>query len=157
MIHLCKLFALFLLLAMLASACFTSRESIDNSQVKYGIKNEATIKELATLAVTYALETNKHWFHTDTLPDLATRKKFKQSGYGGDVTVTFSNNNYRTLYGDIDSTVIFKNITLRGVLEIIYDFSAVKKNFTDDTSSSDYVLRRLTDRIYYRRRPFPLM
>lgn len=152
---LCKLSALFL--ALMTPACLSSRESMDNSYVKSGIKNEATITGLATLAVGYSLETNIHRFRTDTLPDPETRKKFKKSGYGGLVTVTFANNNYRPLYDNIDSTVIFESITFRGVIEIIFDFAAVKKNLSDDTAANDCVLKRITDRIYYRRRPFPLM
>ena len=151
----CKLSVLFLALAL--PACFGSRESADSSYVKSGLKNEATITELATMAVAYTLETNIHQFRTDTLSDKEIRKKFRKSGYGDLVTVTFAKNNYRTLYDNIDSTVIFERVSFKGAIEIIYDFAAVKKNLSDDTASNDYILKRITDRIYYRRRPFPLM
>ncbi len=146
----------FLTLVLLAG-CITSKSSYDKSVIAYSAKKSKLIEELATYSVLHCFENKICEFTTDALEDAKVRKKFEKNGYGGNVYVTmkgYGNNNSSL----IDSTVIFKSITLRGVTEIIYDFAFIKKDFPDDTSNpKDYTFQRVTDRIYYRRRQFPMM
>jgi hypothetical protein len=145
-------------LTLLLYSCSTSKEALDQSIIKHGIRNADAIRELAEFAVINTFEKKQKSFQTDTLQDKAIRKKFNSNGYGGLITVTFKNSDNNIMSGLIDSTVIFKQITLQGVTEIIYDFAADKKKFKNDkTNSQQFVFLNITDRIYYRRRPVPLM
>jgi len=72
--------------------------------------------------------------------------------------VTYNNSDNDKISGLIDSTVIFKQTTLKGVTEIIYDFAANERKFEDDKSNpSQFIFLNVTNRIYYRRRPIPMM
>jgi len=153
----CKALPLFFL-TLIASSCSISKDALDKSTIKYGIKNAKAIRELAEFAVAYTIDKKQKIFWTDTLQNKTIRKKFNSNGCGGFVTVTFKNSDYNIMDGLIDSTVIFKQITLRGITEIIYDFAADKKKFEDNKASSQqFVFLNVTERIYYRRRQIPMM
>ncbi len=86
------------------------------------------------------------------------RKKFNTSGLGNDVTITYHSwyNNLES--GSLDSTVTFKQMTLQGVIDTIYDFSYNKRKIEDDRKFPHYfVFLNGAERIYYRRRQIPMM
>ncbi|HTE12221.1 MAG TPA: hypothetical protein VK645_14660 [Chitinophagaceae bacterium] len=131
---------------------------MDKSTIDYNTKKAGIIKELAMFSVAYAIDKKQKTFRTDTLRDRKMRKKFNRNGYGGIVIITFANKDHNKISGLPDSTVIFKQISLRGVEEIIYDFAVGKKRYEDDTTNlKGFVFKNVTERIYYRRRPLPLM
>lgn len=143
---------------MFCSSCLTSKEQFDESVVRYSIKKAEGIKELAEFAVAYTVDGHKRTFRTDTLPDKKVRKKFNRNGQGGLVTVTYRNDDNNIESGLIDSTVIFKQTSLRGVTEIIFDFATTERTFSNERrNSQQFVFRYVTNRIYYRRRPIPMM
>jgi len=154
----CKIFRPLLVLTLLSSSCSTSKEAFDNSVVEYGIKKQKIIQELAEFAITYTLDKSQKTFSTDTLSNKGIKRKFNSNGFGGLITVNYNSTDYNKISGPIDSTVIFKQTTLKGVTEIIFDFAAKQKKFKDDkTNSNQYVFLNVTNRIYYRRRPISMM
>jgi len=154
----CKLLLFLFFLTLFSFSCSTSKETFDNSIVNYGIKKQKIIQELAEYAIAYTIDKPQKLFSTDTLSNKDIKKKFNRNGYGGLVTVTYKNIDNNKIFGLIDSTVIFKQTTLKGVTEIIYDFGAKERQFEDDKTNSDrYVFLTVTNRIYYRRRPIPMM
>jgi len=153
-----KILTLIVWILLFTSSCSTSKEAYDKSVIQYSIKKADVIRELAEFSVAYSIDRNERTFRTDTLADKTIRNKFNRNGLGGLVTITFSNDDYNIISGLIDSTVIFKETTLRSITEIIYDFAANKRNLSDNkTNPQQSVLLNVTDRIYYRRRPFPIM
>ena len=154
----CKAFVVLFLLTLFLSSCSTSKYTFDNSIVKHGIKKQKIIKELAEFAVAFTKDEPLKVFSTDTLSNKDIKKKFNRNGYGGLITVTYKNADNNKIFGLIDSTVIFKQTTLKGITEIIYDFAAKERRFEEDkTNSSQYVFVTVVSRIYYRRRPIPMM
>jgi hypothetical protein len=130
---------------------------MDKSIVKHGIKRIDKIKELAEYSVGYTIDKKIKSFKTDTLYN-KIRREFNRNGCGGVVTVTYSSKDNNQIIGLLDSSVIFKQITFRGITEIIYDFSANKKQYYNDTSNIEqFVFLKVGERIYYRRRPVPFM
>ncbi len=72
------------------------------------------------------------------------------------VNVTYNNGGEREIR---DSIVTFRNSGLfYGESEIIYDFAINKRHFTKNGNpKSEYYFVKVTDRIYYRRRPISMM
>ena len=154
----CRILTFLFFLTLLVSSCSTSKEALDKSTVEHGIRNANAIKELAEFALAYTIDKKQKMFRTDTLQDKIIKKKFNSNGYGEFITVTYKDSDNSVIFGLIDSTVIFKQTTLRGITEIIYDFAAEKKKFRDDKSNlQQFVFLNVADRIYYRRRPIPMM
>src|SRR5882724_7516652 len=146
-----QLFFLIAGFATLLCSCRLSREGMDKSHVNYARKNAAVIRELAEFSVNYTINRKDKSFRTDTLADLAMRKKFNRNGYGGIVMVQFGNNyNYNERLPD--SCVVFEQWSLlRGIFGTIYDFTAKGKDCaTDSSSAGETVFLKVTDRIYYR-------
>lgn len=153
-----KRFLILFCLAVSLSACYTSKKSFDNSVINHLIENQQTIKELAEFSIAFTLHKSKKTFKTDTLADKAIKRKFLSNGFGGLVTVVYKNSSPNNLFGIIDSTVTFKQTSLRGVTEIIYDFAATERKWADDKTNPDqYLFIAATNRVYYRRRPIPMM
>src|SRR5882757_4861697 len=147
-----------ILLALFLCSCSTSKEALDKSTIEYTTKKASIIKELAAFAIVYTTDKKQKIFRTDTLSDKKIKKKFNSNGYGGLIIVTYSTAGNNIIFDLIDSTVIFKQITVRGVTEIIYDFAADKKKYEDDrTNPQQFVFLNVTDRIFFRRRPIPMM
>ena len=142
----------------LVCSCNTSKESVDKSIVAHGVKKAEIIKELAGFSVGFTLDKKVKTFRTDTLDDKGIKRKFNRNGYGGLVTVTFGSKSSDQIYGFLDSSVTFKQSDLRGITEIIYDFSANEKTYNNDTSNTkQYIFLKVANRIYYRRRSIPMM
>lgn len=144
---------LFILLPLLVflPGCFVSKMDSDESHVTFARKNAGMIKEMAEYAVLFC-ETNKlHSFAAGQVANKAVRKKI--SRLGNEITVFYNGYEVTT-----DSVVTFKYITLlHGVQEYAYDFSLVPKNIGDQRQPGETLRRQVTERIYYIRRPFPIM
>ena len=139
-------------------SCSISRITFDKHVVRYSTKNSTVITELAEYSINYALTRRRLVLETDTLQDLAARKKFSKNGLGGLITVTFVSYDDDKMDGFPDSTVIFKQTTLRGITEIVYDFSKNEKKYQSEAySNADHAFRKVSARIYYRRRPISMM
>ena len=80
----------------------------------------------------------------------------KIASLGTEVSVVYKNGGY---YEIPDSTVTFESITLlMGVTEIVYDFAYNPRSFSNNGSrNGEYYFVKVADRIYYRKRPFPMM
>ena len=141
-----------LLLATCLCSCIFGRK--DSSVIKYTAKNADHIKSLATFAISYARDKKIDRFRTDTLEDKLMRKEFNHYGQGGFVSVTYNGDNF-TNKGLPDSCVIFEQVNFfGGIREIIYDFGVVQAK---NPNSPGDLFVKVADRIYYRRRPIPMM
>jgi hypothetical protein len=137
------------------TSCVVLKTTRDRKDIRFVKDNEHLYHEKALAAVTYAYNTGIHNIRTDTLNDKSLRKKLQGLG---SITVTFAQGSDRT-DEPVDSIVTFLAPTLLlGWREVVYDFSARQRTFPDDRSTrSSYIFVKVADRIYYRRRPFPMM
>jgi hypothetical protein len=156
-----KIFSAYFLIAVAswcASCSTTNRAKNDKAIMRYAREQTDVIRELAEYSVLSSIDHHIRVFETNSIPDKKEKKKFSRSGYSGTVIINFFNRDNQLRTGNIDSTVIFKSVTLRGVTEIIYDFATEPRRFPSDTTDkSEYLFSQVSERIYYRRRPFPLM
>ena len=154
----CRFLTSLIFLALFASSCLTSKGALDQGIIVHSNKKQTVIRELAEFAVAYTIGKSRKKFNTDTLSDRAMKRKFTRNGYGGLITVTYSDTDNDKVSGLIDSTVIFEQMTLKGITEIIYDFAATEREFKEDrTNPQQFVFLYVANRIYYRRRPVPMM
>ena len=147
----------FLLLVLVGvtvtSGCVMSKSSTDRTISKYVSKNTALVKEAVEFSISATYNKFKHDFVVADVTDKEMRKKI--ASLGSSVYVTYNNG---TDYEIPDSNVTFKTITLFGVTEVVYDFAATPREVVDNTKNKQsYYFVKLADRIYYRRRPFPMM
>jgi hypothetical protein len=116
-------------------------------------KDTGLIKDASEFAVSLTFGQIKKDFNAKDVQDDVMRKKI--ISLGSSVYVTYKNGSG---YEILDSNVTFKTFTLFGVTEIIYDFATIPRHFNDDTKNRrEYYFVKLADRIYYRRRPIPMM
>jgi hypothetical protein len=138
---------------MAFTGCLFSKAYTDKSIIDKVSKDTAGVKQAAEFAVsvTYGQEIKE--FLANDVVDKEMRNKI--SVLGAHVYVTYAAGSA----GEIpDSNVTFKTITLAGVTEIIYDFAGRPRVFPENTTNrKSYYFIRLADRIYYRRRLFPMM
>jgi hypothetical protein len=137
------------------NSCMVLKMSRDHKDIGFVKNNEQLYYEKALAAVTYAYNTGILHIRTDSIHDAALRKKLQGLG---SITVTFQENLNRT-DEPVDSIVTFLEPTvLLGWREVVYDFSARQRTFPDDKKDrSNYIFVKVADRLYYRRRPLPLM
>lgn len=135
-----------------AAGCFPSKETLDNRHTAYIKKNEALVKEMAEFAILFCRENNINSFSAAEINDRTMRKKM--TNLGASIQVYYKNGG-EDFY---DSTVTFKTINFSGVVEYVYDFAATPRNFSSDTKNGggEYT-GQINERVYYRRRPFPMM
>jgi hypothetical protein len=136
-------------------SCVVLKVNRDHKDIEFVKNNEHLYYEKALAAVTYAYKTGIQHIRTDSIHDTALRKKLQGLG---SITVTFQENLNRT-DEPIDSIVTFLETTvLLGWREVVYDFAARQRTFPDDKKDrSNYIFVKVADRLYYRRRPLPLM
>ncbi|HEX6171095.1 MAG TPA: hypothetical protein VFZ33_15510 [Chitinophagaceae bacterium] len=147
------LFLLPIIFTTIFTGCVLGKKSTDKSKIFYASQNTALIKEAAGFAVLVTYGETEDNFLAKDVQNKEMRNKI--TSLGSSVEVTY--NNSRT--GEIpDSNVTFITITLFGVTEVIYDFALREREFSDDTKNkNEYYFVKLADRIYYRRRPIPMM
>jgi hypothetical protein len=139
--------------SFLLSGCVLSKNATDKSAITYIEKNPALIKEAAAFAILATLGDEPNEFKAEDIIDPVMRKKI--SSLGTVVTVFYKANSYSEIP---DSNVTFKTITIFGVKEVIFDFAAAVRHFKNEESNKkEYYFIRISDRIYYRRRPVPMM
>lgn len=122
-------------------------------RVEYARNNTAFIKEMAEYALLFCKKNDTLSFTTGNIADRKSRKKMERLGSTINVTYYYYGNT------DRDSTVTFKNITItHGVIEYMYDFSVHPKNLGTDTAGRrQNNTMQASERVYYNRRPFPMM
>jgi hypothetical protein len=141
--------------AFLIPSCTVLKTMRDHKDIRYVRDNEHLYHEKAVAAVTYAYNTGIHDIRTDTLQDKKLRKKLQGLG---SITVTFGQKGNEP-DEPADSIVTFLTPTLLlGWREVVYDFSARQRTYpTDRSNIASYIFVNVGNRIYYRRRPFPMM
>ena len=139
------------LLGFLLPGCFTGRLEFIDQQVRFAKKNTGLIREMAEYAIFFCHKNNIREFHTDMIADKTTRKKMSKLGWTVNVTYGAS--------ADGDSMVSFKNTSLnQGVQEFLYDFKTHPRNKgSEPTISKESASIQVSERIYYRKGPFPMM
>jgi hypothetical protein len=142
-----------ILFVTVSSGCVISKKSTDKSVIKYVSKNTELVKAAAEFAVSVTYDQVKKDFLAKDVHDKDMRNKIVS--LGSSVYVAYKSD---SPYEILDSNVTFKTITLFGVTEVIYDFAATQRKFTENTKNrQEYYFVKLADRIYYRRRPIPMM
>jgi hypothetical protein len=141
-------------IGMLAG-CKSSQNPASVPETRYLRENADEIESMVKYCLLFSMDNNVTYFDIDSLANNSTKKKL--SSYGTSVQIIYDDE--YTSSTDFDSTVIFKRITLlHGVREVIFDFAAkTKDREVYFTRRRDPYLIKVTDRIYYRRRPFPMM
>ena len=108
------------------------------------------MEEMVKYVLLFGKENGTREFNVEGVADRQVRKKLYNLGVRVDITY-FSP-------GEYDSTVTFKIINFSGVYEYIFDFATIPRRYGDiGKPGGSTVIIRVTDRIYYSRRPFPLM
>jgi hypothetical protein len=121
-------------------------------QVKFAKEHPVLIKEMAEYAVMFCIENKVSEFNTLTIADNKIRKKMAR--LGETIYVTYSNSCCFS-----DSSVTFHEVSIgQGVREFIYDFKTKPRNDgSEPYISKESATIRVSERIYYRKRPFPVM
>jgi hypothetical protein len=138
--------------SLLFAGCVMSKKTTDDIHTSFVRNNTALVQEAVQFAITATYNNNDKTFLAEDIHNKAMRRKISSLGRRVDV-------NYRNDYYDIpDSNVTFSSMTIFGVTEIIYDFAARERHFEEKTGNrKEYYFIKLADRIYYRRRPIPMM
>lgn len=135
------------------TSCILSKKATDKSVTKYVSNNNELVKEAAEYSVSVTYNQSKKEFLAKDVLDKEMRDKITSLGVS--VYVAYKDGPYSEIP---DSSVTFKTMTLFGVTEIVYDFAETERTFADNTKNrQEYYFVKLADRIYYRRRPIPMM
>ncbi len=140
------------LLCLLLAGCFTTRLEHIDLQVKFAKENPVLIKEMAEYAVLFCRENKISEFKTELVSDKSIRRKMARLGE----TIYV---NYGNSCCSQDSSVTFHEVSIgNGVQEFVYDFKTHPRNDGDDAEiSKDNATIQVSERIYYKKRPFPMM
>lgn len=142
------------MIAILSSSCGLIRKTKNASTIRFADKNVGLIEECAKVAIAISLEQNLNSF---SVKDLSYRKDRRRiESLGSEVRIVFEGGGNDEIK---DSTVTFRTVTvLMGVTEIVYDFAFTPRTFENrGRRTGDYYFVKVRDRIYYRKRPFPMM
>ncbi|MBO9636121.1 MAG: hypothetical protein J7578_23660 [Chitinophagaceae bacterium] len=145
---------LFLLpLSFLHSGCLIlSKNQTDKSKIKFITKNPDLVRDAALFFID--VDNNKVKSSPESKKEFDKWMK-KIKGLGSTVVVAYGADGDREVN---PFTVIFKETTLFGVTEVIYDFASDTRRFPDVTGNPQaYYFIKVTDRIYYKRRQIPMM
>jgi hypothetical protein len=146
------LYIFFIFLSTGLTSCILSKKAIDKSVTKYVINHTVPVNVAAKFSVSITYNKSKKDF---LAIDILDKKMRKNTSLGVSVYVDYENKYFTEIP---DSSVTFKTMGLFGVSEIIYDFVVAQRTFADNTENSkEYCFIKLGDRIYYRRRPIPMM
>lgn len=133
--------------------CAIFKNSTDRRYEKYVTNHPADVKEAARYAIERTYNEARHEFELVEVEDPAIQAILQE--LGPSVSVAYDSS---ALYEIRDSVVTFKRIGLTGVTEVMYDFAYHERTFEDKKEHpKDYIFEKLADRIYYRRRRFPMM
>jgi len=141
-----------LFLAFAFCSCTVSKkiqDKRDRSMIDYVEKNKERIHDAAAFAIGFTLDDRSKEFYVNEIPDRKMKRLLSDFGYRINV--------YYNMGGDLyDSTVTFNITTLSGVKEIIYCFAVNPVNRIPYLNRNQ-ALFKITNNIYYTRRPFPMM
>jgi hypothetical protein len=139
----------FFMMGLLHNSCSILNRSRIKSKVDFIKANEKFIKECSA----FSIEKSSTKFNISAITDKKVRNKI--SALGENVYVHYKDDNYEIP----DSNVTFESFSLLyGITEIVYDFASNNRKFkTVGSSKSDYYFIQIADRIYFRRRPIPMM
>ena len=121
----------------------------DRSMIDYVEKNKERLHDAAAFAIGFTLDEISKEFYVDEIPDRNMKRLLSDFGY----RINVRYNSDVDLY---DSTVTFNITNFSGVKEIIYCFAANPVNRIP-FSDRNQALFKITNNIYYTRRPFPMM
>jgi hypothetical protein len=135
------------------SSCGISKRMTDVDAIRFARKNPELVREAAVFSVSATLNKTETSFSAANISDPGMRKKIKK--IGNTVDVFYGQPTYDEIK---DSCVVFSIFHLSGISEIIYDFATWPRNVTivNDNRQS-YYFTKVAERIYYRRRPIPMM
>lgn len=129
------------------------KKSADRSNQKFACTNAELIMQASTMAVSLAYGKKDMYFEVSKVKDTLMRSVMGK--LGSTVYVVFEGPGYDEIK---DSCVRFTSISLTGAQDILYDFAARERNFENSKGDRrSYYFKKVADRIYYRRRPIPLM
>ena len=136
------------------NSCSVIRKSKNKSAINFARKHTALIRECAVFAVSVSEEQNINRFTVTDIKDRGMRKKMASLGLN--ISVSYSDGGNYEIH---DSIVTFETTSVSmGVTEIIYDFAYHPRDFPGSgTRESDYYFVKVAERVYYRKRPFPMM
>jgi hypothetical protein len=141
-------------LSLVLPSCVSSKKAATFPNTDFLRENAGEIETLVKDCLLFGRDNGVTFFDIDSLTNTTTKKKL--SSYAASVQIVYSSN-YAGAF-TFDSTVVFTRITLAGVREVIFDFAEKTKELdVYFTSRRNPYLIKVTDRIYYRRRPFPMM
>jgi hypothetical protein len=141
-----------LLCTILFTSCFVSKTKTNERCSAFAKKNADMIREMAEYAVMFCRVNNKIRFTASQIDNRKIRRKMER--LGDEVTVFYCCAGNMT-----DSTVSFESSSIfHGITTYVYDFATWPRNAPDETGSyQNNVTIRVTPRIYFQRRPFPMM
>jgi hypothetical protein len=143
----------YLLVISISSSCGVTKKGADRANTKFIRKNLNSIKDAAEFAVQATYNNSKRTFIASEVNDKVMRRKIQ--AIGNEVSVSFKERTYSEIP---DSVVTFERMTLLGVTEVIYDFAEIPRILMDNTTNKqEYYFIKIADRVYYRRRPIPMM
>ena len=117
--------------------------------IDYVEKNKERLHDAAVFAIGFTWDERSKEFNVNEIPDKKMKRLLSDFGYRINV--------YYNMGGDLyDSTVTFNITNLFGVKEIIYCF-AVNPVSRIPFSDRNQALFKISNNIYYTRRPFPMM
>ena len=141
-----------LFIAFAFCSCTVSKkvqDKQDRTRIEYVEKNKERLHDAAAFAIGFTWDDRVKEFTVNEIPDRKMRRLLSDFGY--------SINVYYNKGGDLhDSTVTFNITNFWGVKEIIYCFAVNPVNRTPFINRNQ-ALFKITNNIYYTRRPFPMM
>ena len=121
----------------------------DRSMVDYVGRNKERLHDAAAFAIGFTWDEKSREFYVTEIPDRKMKRLLSDFGYHINV--------HYNMDGDLyDSTVTFNKTNFWGVKEIIYCFAVNPVNRIP-FSNRNQALFKITNNIYYARRPFPMM
>jgi len=149
-----KLLFSLLAIAIFHPNCTILRQTKNKSTINLIRKNTAFIKECAALSIYMTLDKEKKSFSVKDIEDKKIRNKI--ASLCQDVFVIYNDSSYEEIP---DSVVTFSSFSLAaGITEIVYDFAFNPRTFSNTgTRKSEYYFVKVADRIYYRKKPIPMM
>lgn len=149
-----KLLFAFFAFSIYSNSCSIIRKSKNKSSINFARERIELIKECATFAISETIEKKINHFTVENIEDKIIRRKV--ASLGNNISVIYRGRGY---YEIPDSTVTFESTSIMmGVTEIVYDFAYNQRSFSSSGSrNGEYYFVKVADRIYYRKRPFPMM
>lgn len=152
-----KLYTLIIVLFLsMLQSCSMMKSCYDNRNIKKVKKDTALINEVANMAVTMCncKKYGNGSINVDSLPTIYA-KKFKAVGNPDFIDISLNSKPAINLEGITDSVALIQihNNLFLGEARILYNFSLKNRKFPV-TKTKNYVLMKITDRIYYYRGQF---